>query len=373
MDSSVPPARARDGDRLSTAERRGLSSQWRVLVGVALALLAGEALSRGTVHFQYAWDADLGHIAEPGTRFRKWGEGSGSGEISRHGTRASEGASAAVASRTQVLVLGDSFSEAYQVRDDELFSNRLAGLLEGHGVHVQVTNAGRSGYSMADYVCRTPVFRRLFSPSWVVVQLNEWDFDGDAFDENTRLARFRRNGEEIACVPPALGPAPRRRGGPRELAHALRSRFTLPDRLLESLRARIAADRSGQPLFLAGQMPRDSPEEAPKHAVPIREELALLRSAWGSRLTLLYLPAVDPARPLTRESLEVRVEAAARELGIRYRSLREELPALLAERKLPYGFSNTRLNVGHMNRDGHAAAARVLHREFLELRANGLL
>lgn len=270
-------------------------------------------------------------------------------------------------------MLGDSFSEAYQVGDDDLFSNRLGELLDADGIPASIANVGRSGYSMADYVCRAGVFRRLFAPRWVVVQLNDWDFDGDAFASRSRHARFRKTTAGLECVPPAPVPQPPERGRLRAFLHGARNAFSLPDALLARLKARIAADDSRLPLFRAGQAIAAEAGTDTSALPPIEEEMHLLRSAWGTRLIVLYLPPFGAEDLKTPSRWEAETQVAARKAGIRFRSLREAFPELKKRRTAPYGFSNTALNTGHWNVDGHAAGARILRSEFLDLRSRGLL
>lgn len=353
--------------------RRGLAVKWSVLAGVGLALLAGEAWVRSISWFQYSWDPDLGEVHSPGSRFVLWSEGSGSGRFSAYGARASGPGEPADGDSIRVLVIGDSFAEALQVNDEQLFSNRLARSPGVHELGLTVSNAGRAASSVADYACRAAAFRKLFSPRWVVVLLNEGDFDEDAFSERVGFARFLRRSGPLECVGPTLPPPPPRRGPIRAVAHELRSRFSLPDTLLSRLKARIEADATSSPVFLAGESSAAKKTVGPGAESPIEEELGLLRSAWGPELTILYLSPFDPSSLAEADPLERRIEAAARELGLRYHGLREEFEDLARRRVAPYGFSNTRLNAGHLNAEGHAAAARILRREFLDLRAHGLL
>lgn len=353
--------------------RHGLTVRWRVLAGVVLAILVGEAWVRNVSRFRYSWDPELGEIRQPGSDFVAWGEGSGSGLFSAYGARASEPRESAAVNGIRALVMGDSFAEALQVNDRELFSNALASSLVPDGLHLDVVNAGRAASSLADYACRAESFERLFSPRWVVVLLNETDFSTDAFSTRVGFARFLRGGSVLGCVGPTLPPPPPRRGPFRTVAHDARTALGLPDTLLSRLKARIAADEERSPVFFAGKAFASSESSGPGTEAPIEEELGILRSAWGPELSLLYLSSFNPANLAEPDPLERRVEAASKKLGIRYHGLREEFEDLARRRVAPYGFSNTRLNAGHMNADGHAAAARILRREFLDLRAHGLL
>lgn len=276
-------------------------THWRVFVGVLLALLVGELWSQRVSSVRHAWDPVLGEGFAPGQRFVLWGEGSGSGVISAYGTRVSGARDERLpppdAQPIPVLVLGDSFAEALQVDDEELFSNRVAHLLAADGLHLRVTNAARSAYSMADYVCRADVFDRIFAPRWVVVQINAADFLVDPSQPFKDRAAFRWNAAQLECAAPVLSPPPPQRGALRSFAHAVREAIGLPAMLIERVRARMAADDERLPLFFAAHAGQAVAPASATQTAPVDEELALLRAGWGPRLTLLYLPPFDPGAP----------------------------------------------------------------------------
>src|SRR5438046_5379025 len=76
-----------------------------------------------------------------------------------------------------ILVMGDSITEAIQVKDTETYTYRLEATLRESGVSAFVLNAGASGRSMADYVGRAEVYQNLFHPDWVVIQVDWCDFE----------------------------------------------------------------------------------------------------------------------------------------------------------------------------------------------------
>lgn len=89
----------------------------------------------------------------------------------------------------RILVLGDSFTEAIQVPDDQNFCGRLQSLLNGLPgkpyEKIEVLNAGVSGYSpLSYYLTYTRELSRL-EPDLILVQL----FANDVFEDNEATAK----------------------------------------------------------------------------------------------------------------------------------------------------------------------------------------
>lgn len=75
-----------------------------------------------------------------------------------------------------ILLIGDSRTEAMQVADDEKFASIAESLLRERGLPIDVRNMGESGRAMADYVTYIPLYKQLFDPGLIVVQIGEKDF-----------------------------------------------------------------------------------------------------------------------------------------------------------------------------------------------------
>ena len=99
----------------------------------------------------------------------------------------------------------------------------------------------------------------------------------------------------------------------------------------------------------------------------------MLAEAFDGRLTILLLGRFDPLDPGRDTREEAVIKQAARELGVSLACSKDEHEGLAEKGLAPYGFPNTSLNSGHMNAQGHAAAARALTRELLKLHAEGKL
>jgi lysophospholipase L1-like esterase len=84
-------------------------------------------------------------------------------------------------SGVSVVVLGDSYTEAAQVSDNEKYVSVTERILHDDGFDANLHNFGLSGRSIADYVYLAEKINNLYAPSVLVVQLGASDFD-DSFD-----------------------------------------------------------------------------------------------------------------------------------------------------------------------------------------------
>lgn len=343
-------------------------SVFRFLLGALLALGAAELVVRQFHWAPTAWDPDFGPIQEPGERTIVSDE---QRAVSRWTTGGIRRAAPPDPGRPAILALGDSFTEALMVNDEDVFTQRLEEALTADGLPYQVLNAGKSSASVADYVHLAPVYEERFDPRWTVVQLRESDLGADAWSD--RRAHFRRAPDGLLEV---VG-APREQNPLWTALHPLRTRSTLvqygPVRALEF----AAAFRREPPLFRAASAPVEELDEetAPqKRAYPILDELDLLNEAYGGRLTLLYVAPFDPAHleaPAT--GAEADVMRHCRERGWSCVNTREAWPEFAARHEAPFGFPATGYNRGHLNAGGHHAAAALLAAEIERLSSEGRL
>lgn len=120
------------------------------------------------------------------------------------------------------------------------------------------------------------------------------------------------------------------------------------------------------PLFRAGSAPSaeaagPKPWDVDGRAAALTRMLA---GAFGDRVTLLYLPhgradgTLDP-----RSRIEAEFDAVCVEASLSCVNMREAFEGMLARHEPPFGFSNTTMNVGHLNAAGHVAIAAALFDE----------
>lgn len=122
-------------------------------------------------------DPDFGRVGAAGSTVRWGSEGRGTTHYVADGEIATPHSGG-----PNVLVFGDSHTEALQVDDHEKFVSVAERLLWQRGLRLDLRNFARTGASMADYVWLTRRFRERFQPTAIVIQLDEHDFDWHAFD-----------------------------------------------------------------------------------------------------------------------------------------------------------------------------------------------
>jgi hypothetical protein len=360
----------------------------KVTFGVGLALLTMNLASLWIYDLPSAPNPMFGDVHQPGRRFRQRIEGNGSGVFTSNCVRR---ASLPATDRTPVLmVLGNSYTEATQVEDKDHFAYLLEQELRG----TPVLAIGISGFSVADYIAGAATFKKLFRPDWVVIPVRAGDFAANAWNKNKGGGYAYFEMEKASSQPrdletPLVSEIVSEPAGllrvvttpisqPGWLSTETRERFPFWDPLVNFAYLRksdLKAWMQGhdRPWFHA-EAEVSGVERRPEEAMgqyPLRDEMKLLAKAYEGRLTLLYLPNFDPKFPAKESEAEKTLEKLAKRQGVRFVSLREEFPALAEAGHAPYGFSNTRFNWGHWNRDGHKAAAEVLFEELQQLQAIG--
>ncbi len=338
-------------------------ARWQTALGLAIALVLMELVVRRTYTFAVRFEPEVGYVNAPGT-MRYGAEGHGRTEWTEHGVRASTPVDP---KRPSVLFLGDSFTEAGGIDQEEAFSEQVAPALAARGI--QVVNAGRSTQSTADYTHLAPHFQQLFHPRWVVLTLNEGDLTTDAFQESPRRTRFVRRDDGGLDLLPALIAEHRGLTGAVwfVLQHVMLAGYGYVR--FGEFRNAMAHET---PLFTAGSTA--APPAPPIVHYPVEAELDALRRAWDDRFTILYLADFDPRHPdRSKADVEPRLLSYCAANHLSCVTTRSAFPEFVRRGIAPYGFSNTKYGEGHMNRDGHAAAGRILEAELVRLIQSAVL
>ncbi len=359
----------------------------KAILGLGSALLTVNLIAMRTYNLPSAPNPVFGDVHEPGRQFRQEIEGDGSGVWTSNCVR--RAALPASSNKPVLLILGDSYTEAIQVQDEDHFAH----LLEKRLGSVPVLAVGRAGYSVADYVAGAATFKRLFKPAWVVIQVGAGDFLADAWmkkeggysyfetDRGSARVRTMDRGRASMVIPPPSGslnlvslPVTQ----PGWLSTEVREKcpFWFPLVTFGYLRKSELKDwieDQRQPWFRAAAAgpSEQGPSVDGTGQYPLDAEMKLLAKAYEGRLSLLYLARFDPKHPLAEAGIENTLHELAQKYGVSFVSLREKFPELAAAGRAPYGFSNTRFNWGHWNRYGHRAAAELLFEECQRLGIHG--
>jgi hypothetical protein len=338
-------------------------------LAIGLALLTVEAVIRQTEFERLIWDREVGQLHRPGVEARFSREGFGRSHWLAGGLR-SDVASLSGA-HTRVLVLGDSFTEALQVGDDQVFTALAGQQLRDDKLEVAILNAGMAGLAPSDYAYLAPRHLRVFRPAWTIIELTDHDLEGDSWDPSKIHFAFDSAGQLL------LDHAAASKDPNTSLVRRFYERLTDRIALIRFVRLRLRDFAEGfakePPLFRAGAGASHKVAGSHQSADRVKLEVAQLRAAYGNRLTLLLVSTFDPSRPSTPSPTEQRLLDAAAELNVRLVTNRSGYPELARAGRAPFGFANSAFNVGHMNSLGHEVTSRVLANEIRYLMSHGLL
>lgn len=349
----------------------------RVAAGVIPALLLLELIIRQVWVHQRVWEPGYVKIGTPNTQSVWCIEGCGVTHRLAHGERAGYTIDA-----PKVIVLGDSFTEALEVNDDQTYQYQAQELLKQQGVNLGLVGLGLAGRSVADYVGFAGRHKRLFSPVWTVVTLRDDDLAEDT--QRPEKTSFKRGPDgklivsfdevrSVEALRDAIWNAP-----------SIFLRYTAYR--LDKFKTAAAAE---PPIFFgaADDAPRPAspppgvswgrePQTGDYSKYPVEEELDLLRQAYDKRLTVVSLPYIDfdanGAAKINDSPIRQRFLAYCAKTGMSCVEPRAAFLRLARQWRSPFGFPNTRFNYGHMNTDGHAAVGEELARELLRLKADAV-
>jgi hypothetical protein len=316
---------------------------------------AGILLAAGTFELflrHLSWTEKLSP-SDPGpsVTIHRLNEGWGLSRWDRRGFRISAGAQGPV-----VLAVGDSFTEALQVNDEAVFTARVEAL-----AGVRVLNVGRGSESPADYCALAQEYRSRFRPAWTVIEINAADFMDDAF-QSSKAHFVVRQGHLVPQQPEPGHP-----GRISRILAEIRARSALVNYGIARLDMFSSASQA-PPLFRAADREKPRQTAGPPHNWPVEEELAQMSAAYEERVTFLLIPDFEPSRT----SIEERFLAHCQAATLSCVDLRAAFGEFTGRGSAPFGFPNSRFGQGHLNREGHRAAALLLAHEILELRRRGL-
>ncbi|MES9941057.1 MAG: hypothetical protein ABW105_06335 [Candidatus Thiodiazotropha sp. 6PLUC1] len=253
--------------------------------------------------------------------------------------------------KKEVLVLGDSFTEALQVKQ----ANNFTSLVEQTIPCVDVINAGRSGLSPVQYDTVSKRFFKAAPISQVIVVLNYSDMH-DILSTNATIIRDQ-DGEIIDI----------------ELheRQITRLRQALDTIFSNSALASYLKDRVRMGMRRKTKVNTDNVKiGAEKDEIAkLKEILNFMFTRINKRapLGVVYIPSLKymPNREIRHDSQSALFERIIKEItemnNIPYRSTMKQMELSYKENsRPPVGFSNNNIAYGHLNEHGHESVKSVL-------------
>jgi len=254
-----------------------------------------------------------------------------------------------------ILFVGDSRTEAKQVSDAEKFSSVAETLLHQRGVAVNARNLGEGGRAMADYVTYLPMYKELYAPAAIVIQVSENDFN-ESFSPG-KENYFRLDGGKIDIVH----------------KYETRAPFEVDSRRTLNLYPMVARQALRQFELIFPGLPSAAGDDAEAETSGeqaaeerIRQQLDLLLDAAGGTPLIFVLA---PSVPAIKDGAIVTADASYerfRQIITRHSgsTVVDPLPRfqeLAKQGYFPVGFFNSaQPDRGHLNRHGNRVLGELL-------------
>lgn len=324
------------------------ASRLRAIGGAVAAFLLFELILRCIYFGSPTWDPRVGWIYANTAVRRYIFEGWATSHWDARGVRVVPSGSQ---NGRAILVVGDSVTQATQVGDGDVYTALLQQRLR-----MPVLNVGHDAQSLADDAFAAPARLQAFPVAWTIVQFIPLDFD-ERISTPDR-AQFKVAGDRLEIVPGVV-----RSGRFSQWTQVARRHSGLVN--LGLMRAAILRETPMPPLFhAADQRP---PDTAPAYGA-VELKLSALRDAYGGRVTFFLVP--DFLAPPT--IMERRFTQWCQSNSTSCVDLRSSFAEFRRRGRAPSGFPNSNFGLGHLNREGHIAAADLLAAELERLRARDL-
>jgi hypothetical protein len=250
----------------------------------------------------------------------------------------------------RILFLGDSFTEAVQVRDQDTFILRSEAALRARGREVACINAGGAGASPAAYLYLAPPLKSAYRPTRVIVQVGDGDW-GPQLTGVSQAYWLEKSSSGWTPRRAAASPVP---GWQRDLLARVPAAYWLVQKQRLVALNKDAADAT------TGRGHAGS-KAAPDSRI-VEWVVRELRSRYGSDVVVLYTPAIDYfGDPLRTTDTEEMVRDACARANVTFLDLRPAFAARYKRTRQPlHGFANTEPGTGHLNVEGHALVAEAI-------------
>lgn len=265
--------------------------------------------------------------------------------------------------RKNVLILGDSFTEAMQVPRAVNFVSLAAESVPC----LRFINSGRSGMALTHFLLMADKFEQIVALDRIVVVLNRWDIEETM--QNTGRIEWSEKGEVDNIVHSFRQPHRL-----RQMTEVLFSNSSLASYLLERLKtfksasvAKSASPKASNPdnILIKHQQDEDKFLKVASHVFDRLTKIAPVEVIYVPELN--YNPdgvAIETAESNATAEMFAQLAASS---GSGFRSGGEHLVRSYKEtHQPPFGFANAKIHYGHLNPQGHQGIARVMTELFTE-------
>ncbi len=264
-----------------------------------------------------------------------------------------------------IIILGDSYTEALQVKREKNFSHQTMKYLEEQNDPSKIFNLGLSGLSMADYILFCENYKKKYNPDILIIQVTESDFFLDAISKS-KIVYIEESKQEYSI----------------NLNQNYESRLQqVLTKIYEPLNdtQRIAMllpflqymKQKAEQLYQKQTTKVNPINEQKQYDRKLLEwELKTLKEKYNIPIVLVYIPTtpiIENGKAITRDDeFSPILKSYAKKYDIEVIDMKEPFEQTYQQTKqMPRGFDNTSPGNGHLNALGHKLVAQELSKKLL--------
>lgn len=263
-----------------------------------------------------------------------------------------------------IIVLGDSITEANQVMKEEKFVQRLEAKWQGKGIDIKLHNFAVAGKNAADYIYFGPKYLEEFNPEYVIIQLTVADIL-DSFhpynknvyiDEQSHLVPY----ESFSRL------------------FKFKNEFTTINPLFYNTYVKLKSyliNRSNQQGVRLRLFQKDKNKDNIIEEEKVNFVLSKLKEIYGEKLIILYFRYISLEEQyngqidddIYYEYYDASIKQYCNNNQIHFiDTTYSMLTHFNKTGKLINGFVNHRIGTGHLNLEGHRVVAQVIDDYFIQ-------
>jgi hypothetical protein len=353
----------RERAKAMTNRRTGARLLWKVLLSLVLVTLFSEAVFRLVISSPCTqeFDRELGYVNIPFARYIESIEGYSITRFNSIGWNDREPMWGA--KTPTILVVGDSFTEAFQVSRDKGYAQVAEDYVnrQAHGKAIDVIRLGRDGFTPVHYPFVVRRYVKQFDPALIVLQFSPVSGEG-LYGEETAAVYDAEGGVRSLRVTPKL------EDNQKEQFRAFVNNSAILYYLMRKYKQTFMKEKDGREV---GARRSESDAGVVRQRSHQREDMVRrlefviddIRSC-GKKVAILYLPPPS-----------IYIESGT----TKHDGMFDVFRRISAERRIPlidvsdefirqyknrermlYGFSNSLPGKGHLNVEGHAIVGEKL-------------
>jgi len=258
----------------------------------------------------------------------------------------------------RIMLLGDSFTEAFQVQDKKTFCYLLKKQLQlNSDLLINTINAGKSGASPAAFIYFADYYNKVINPDFVVVQISDHDFSNDIFSKSSPVLVINYQGNYRTVLNKNLNSDDFSDKYPKYASLIKPLCSVSVFRLGMDVFRKIVAGKQNQQIHLNQPSPGN-------YQSIISWTIKSLKEKYP-RLVILYLPSSYIDKKKDPTAIEKNIKSEVINNGITFINMRDYFTNYYFKYHQPVtGFHNTAPGEGHLNKIGHQLVATALANYF---------